>query len=768
MQFRFLATVSCAALLAAVALPAHAQMAPSAAPAAAPQGDLITGIRIEGNQRVEAQTIRTYLGLREGSRFDAATVDQALKSLFATGFFSDVKLLRAGGDLVVRVVENPIVSRAVFEGNTAIETADLEKEIELKARSIYTRARVQADVKRILDIYRKSGRYSATVEPEVVQLDQNRVDLVYKITEGSVSRIRTIAFVGNNAFSTTELQGVLRTAEERWWRFLTDSDKYDPDRLQYDQELLRRYYVSQGYADFQVKSAHAELSPSKDAFFLTFVLDEGPQYTLSSVQVENNLKGKDKPDLDHLVITEAGDLYNATQIEDSIDAMTKELGNLGYAFVDISPKLERDRDRNTIALTYAIKPGPRVYVERINITGNVRTLDSVIRREFRIAEGDPYNTSRLSRTEQRLNNLGFFEKVKISTEPGSAPDKTVINVDVQEKSTGEINIGAGVSSSDGLLADFGVRERNLLGRGQELNARVTWAARRKQMEAGFTEPYFLGRDLSAGFDVFRTRLDYQTESSYDIDTKGFTLRTGYNIRERLQHLINYTYRANDITDVKPTASRYIRDQEGKSINSSVGHSLVYDDRNNRFDPSSGYYLKLSQDVAGLGGDARYLKHEVRTSYFHPWAKNWVFNIGGAAGHIFGYSDTDVRIADRFFIGGELLRGFDNLGIGPRDLATEDALGGNTYYVASVEQRFPLGLPEEVGILGAAFIDVGSLWDIDTNGPGIADSGKMRISAGVGVSWQSPFGPIRIDIARPLVKEDYDDTELFRFNFGTRF
>lgn len=775
MKPAFLATVSATALLTALTPAALAQMidAPpgassSGAAAAVPSGDIITGIRIEGNQRVEPQTIRSYLALREGSPFDGASIDKALKSLFATGFFADVKLLRDGGDLIVKVVENPSINRIAFEGNDAIESKDLEKEMELKVRSVYTKGKVQADTKRILDIYRKSGRYSAGVSPKIIPQDQNRVDLVYEIDEGPVSRIRKITFIGNNSFTTDELEGAIRTSESRWYQFLTDNDKYDPDRLEYDKELLRRFYVSQGYADFQVKSSHAELSPDRDAFYLTFVVDEGPKYTLGEVKVDSTLKGGEQLDFGPLITTRTGQVYDASKVEESIDAMTKELGNRGYAFVDVSPRLERNRNNNTLALIYNVKPGPRVYVERINITGNVRTLDEVVRREFRIAEGDPYNTAKIARTEQRLNNLGFFEKVKITNEPGSAPDKTVINVDVQEKSTGEINLGAGFSSSDGALADFGVSEKNFLGRGQELRTRFTYATRRKQAELGFTEPYFLNRELSAGFDVFRTKLDYQSESSYDINSDGFNLRMGYAIREHLVHNFNYSLRSNDITDVQANASRFIRDQQGKNTNSSVGQALTWDERNNKFDPTNGYYLKLSQELAGLAGDSKYLKHEVKSSYYYPITKGWVFSVSGAGGYIWGYSDKDILISDRFFLGGDLMRGFDNLGVGPHDRTTADALGGNVYYAGSVEQSFPLGLPDDLGLRGALFMDAGSLWKTDSSGPEVVDSNKIRVSAGFGVAWQSPFGPIRVDLAKPIVKDKFDDEELFRFSFGTRF
>lgn len=736
---------------------------PDAAPATP-----IKAVRVEGNERIESKTVLSYLALHEGAVFESDVIDKALKDLYATGFFADIKLLKDDDTLVVRVVENPVISEVSFEGNKNIKSEDLEKELELKPRAVYTKTTLQADVKRILDIYRRSGRYTATVDPKLIKKDQNRVNLVFEITEGPVARIEHISFLGNDTFSGSSLESVIRSSETRWYQFLTDNDKYDPDRLQFDQELLRRFYTSQGYADFQVKSAHAELSPNKDAFFVSFVLDEGAKYTLSGVSVNSTLKSSEPIDLSKVMTTKAGDTFDNTKIEESVDTMTKELGNLGYAFVDINPRLIRNTEAKTIDLSYDIKPGPRVYVERINITGNVRTLDEVIRREFRVEEGDPYNAAKLARTEQRLNNLNFFEKLNISNEQGSSPDKTVINVDVQEKSTGEINFGAGFSSTDGALADFGVKENNFLGRGQELRSRFTYAARRKQVDLGFTEPYFLDRELSAGFDVFKTVYDYSSESSYDLSSRGIILRTGYSPQERWKHDLNYSFRDNDITNVPSTASIYIQEQQGRRITSSFGQSLEYDGLNNRQDPTSGYYAKLSQEIAGIGGNARYLKHEAKTSYYVPISKEWVWSTIGSGGHIVGFGGHDVEIADRFFVGGDLIRGFRNSGIGPRDSSTKDALGGNIYYAANTELKFPLGLPDDLGITGAVFADAGSLFDINETGPNLVDSRSLRASAGFGVAWKSPFGPIRVDIARPVLKEKLDEKETFRFSFGTRF
>jgi outer membrane protein insertion porin family len=752
-------------------LASMASLPPLATPAIAQpvnNNDTITAVTIEGNQRIEGRTILSYLGLKAGNHFTQEEIDSGLKNLFATGFFSDVKLLRSGTTLVVRVEENPVISRIAFEGNDRVESSDLEKELELKARSVYSRDKVQSDVRRILEIYRRGGRYSATVTPKVIQQDQNRVDLVYEVNEGPVARIEKISFIGNEHYDNDTLRKAIRTEETRWYKFLTDNDKYDPDRLQYDQEMLRRFYVNEGYADFQVKSSHAELSPNKDAFYITFVIDEGPQYEFGNVEVTSELAEGKKPDFGNLITTKSGDTYDASKVEASIDAMTKELGNQGYAFVDIQPRLERDRDKKLANLTYNIKPGPRVYVERINVTGNVRTLDEVVRREFRLKEGDPYNSSKLQRSEQRINNLGFFEKVQVKNDPGSAPDKTVVNVDVQEKSTGEINMGAGYSTTDGVLGDFGVKESNLLGRGQELKARVTYATRRKQIELGFTEPYFLDREIAAGFDIYRVRQDFSRESDYNLDTQGVTLRGTYTLQEKLQHSLTYSLRQNDITDVQATASEFIKRQVGQNINSSVGQSLTYDNRDNKFNPTTGYYARLYEEVAGLGGDSRYVKHELKSAYYYPIIPKWILNVGATGGYMFGWGGEDVRINDRFFVGGDDFRGFQNSGIGPRDLATTDALGGNIYYVGTAEVHFPLGLPEEMGVSGAVFTDVGSLWNSDDSGAGVFDDSSLRASAGAGMLWTSPFGPIRIDIAHAFLKEHPDRTENFRFSFGTRF
>ena len=730
--------------------------------------DVVKSIEISGNQRLEPDAIKTYLAIKPGQTVSQYDLDAGLKKLYETGFFSDVSVDETGGILKVKVAENPSINQVIFEGNEKIDKDDLEKEITLKSRSIYTRTKVQNDLKRLLDVYRRNGRYSAEITPQIVQLEQNRVNLIYNIKEGPKALIEKVSFIGNETYPSQTLEKIISSSQERWYQFLTDSDKYDPDRLQYDQELLRKYYFENGYADFKVKSAIAELSPQRDAFYLTFTIEEGEQYKLGNIDVVTKLPKAKVPDLAPSIGTKSGDIYNATEVEDSINRMTDVLGDNGFAFVDISPDTKRrPGSEKIIDLTYNITEGPKVYVERINIFGNQRTLDEVIRREFKLAEGDAYSSSKLKRTEQRLNNLGFFEKVDIQRKTGSSPDKTQLDVAVLEKSTGEITFGAGFSTADGPIADFGVKERNFLGHGQELRARAQVGGKRQQYDIGYTEPYFLDRELEAGFDIFKTLENYQDNSSFDRETTGATLRLGYSMSEHLKHQIHYTLENTKISNIDSNASAYIRNQEGEDMVSLIGHTFTYDTRDNKFNPTTGYLWRINQDFAGLGGDDRFIRHEVQGEYYVPLAKKWTFTTHGSAGNITGIGE-DVRINQRFFIGGQDIRGFANAGVGARDAVTDDALGSNNYYAGTAELRFPLGLPEDLGVTGATFIDAGNAWGIDDTGAGINDNNALRASAGFGFAWASPFGPIRIDFAKPFISQKYDDEELIRFNFGTRF
>ncbi len=735
--------------------------------AAQEPGRIVEEIRVEGNQRIEAETVFSYMVIAVGDPFDPERIDRSLKSLFATGLFADVTLRREGNALIVRVLENPIINRLAFEGNKRIGDDVMSAEVRLRPRVVYTRTKVQSDVARIVELYRRSGRFAATVEPKVIQLPQNRVDLVFEIDEGPLTSVRRISFIGNERFSDRKLRGQIQTKESVWYRFLTTDDTYDPDRLTFDRELLRRFYLSKGYAEFRVVSAVAELTRDRKDFFITFTVEEGERYRYGEVSLKSELRDLSVDDLLEHVETETGDWYDADEVEDTIQELTTVVGNLGYAFVDIRPRAERNRDALTIDLTYEIAEGSRVFVERINITGNFRTLDEVIRREFRLVEGDAFSSAKLRRSRQRIRNLGFFDKVDLTSSQGESSDKAIIDVEVSERATGELTFGAGVSSVDGLLADVAIRERNLLGRGQDLRLSFTLSGRRQELALSFTEPYFLDRELAAGFDVFRREVDITDEGSFDQESLGFSLRMGYPITERMRHNVNYTLREDTISDVDADASRFIQAQEGTSVTSGIGQTLLYDARDSRIDPSEGYFVRFAQDVAGIGGNVRHLRNRLSAAYFYSIFPDWVASISASGGHIFGFGE-DVRINNRFFIGGSDLRGFDTAGIGPRDEITRDALGGNLFGTGSIELSFPLGFPKEFNVRGRLFADIGTLTDIDDEGPGILDEASPRASVGVGFTYVSPFGPILIDFGVPILKEDFDETESIRFTFGTRF
>lgn len=729
---------------------------------------VIERIVIDGAKRVEPETVRSYLLIKEGDEFDTSRIDRSLKSLFATGLFADVSFRKQGADLVVTVIENPIINRIAFEGNTEVDDERIEPEVTLRPRVIYTRTKVQNDVQRILTLYRRLGRFAATVEPKVIQLEQNRIDLVFEINEGEPTEIRKIRFVGNREFDDDDLTEVIQTKESRWFRFLSSDDVYDPDRLTLDRELLRRFYLSEGFADFRVISAVAELSPDRKDFFVTFTVDEGDRYVFGDITVEARLRDLDGDALLVKVEQSPGDWYSSELVNETVDDLTDEVGVLGYSFVDVRPRLNRNRAEKIIDVTYEINEGPRVFVERIDIVGNVRTVDKVIRREFRLVEGDAFNSAKLRRSRQRLQNLDFFESVKVERLPGSEPDQTAIKVEVEEKSTGSLSFGAGFSTDDGPLAEVGISERNLLGEGQQLGLSLRVAAEASQLNLSYTEPYFLDRDVSAGFDVFRRIKDNKSESSFDSETIGTAFRIGYPITEDLSQRWQYSLTLQEVTDVDSDASIFIRAQEGEETLSEVSHTLTYDRRDSTINPTEGYYVRLINDLAGLGGSTRYFRNTVRGGQFYGFGRgDYVLGITGKVGLINGLGE-DVKLLDRFFIGGSDLRGFESSGVGPRDTSTEDALGGEWMYAGSAELKFPLGLPSELSIQGRLFTDLGSSGELSDADSVIEDTGSLRMSVGAGITWGSPFGPIGIDLGVPVLKESFDKTENVRINFGTRF
>jgi outer membrane protein insertion porin family len=757
-------------VIALVSLAAHAQ-----------QGDIIRDIKVEGTQRIEVGTVISYLTVKPGDPFDPAQEDQSLKNLFATGLFADVTLRRDGSTLVVLVAENPIVNKIAFEGNKKLESDKLTDEIQIKPRTVYTRTRVQADVDRILELYRRAGRYSARVEPKVVVLDQNRVDLVFEIDEGPRTPVSRINFGGNHAFDGDTLRDAVLTKEAIWWRFLTSNDSYDPDRLQYDKELIRRYYLSHGYADFRVVSAVAELTPNRQDFFITFTVDEGESYNFGKIDIRGELKGLDTSTISDYLLMHEGDVYDAQKIEDTVVALSQAVTQQHYAFVDVRPEFNKNRDTHTVDITFDVSEGPRVFVERINIVGNETTIDEVIRREMKLAEGDAFNQDLLKKSEQNLKDLDYFDKVNLTNVPGSEPDKTIINAKLTEKSTGEVSVGAGYSGYNGVFAQFNIRQRNLFGEGKDLSFGAEISNYYQQLNISYTQPYLLGRDIAAGFDIIRSVQDYTQNYTYDQERTGFVLRAGYALSDNLRQSVNYSFFADQITNIQSNASIYIVEQRGLRFTSQIGQSIIYDRRDARIDTTKGYVLSLQTNLAGLGGTNHFFQTIAKAQYYYPLADGWVLDARIQGGYVIGLGEP-VNIESRFFIGGDDLRGFRIAGIGPRDVQTHDPLGGDYYYTGSLETTIPLGLPQEYGIKAYGFSDFGALGGIQesstpftyngvvyTPSPnGIFQSFALRASAGIGVSWKSPFGLVRVNIAYPFLKESLDKGQVLNFNFGSHF
>lgn len=732
----------------------------------------IQDIRVEGVQRLESETVISYLSLNKGDEATPEKLDAALKALYATGLFADISLTMQGDTLVAKVEENPILNRVAFEGNDAISKDDLEKEVQLKSRMVYTLPRVERDVQRILDLYRRSGRFAATVEPKIVKLEQNRVDLVFEIREGKRTGIRSINFVGNDKFSESDLRDVINTRETAWWRFFSSTDYYDPDRLNYDKELLRRFYLNEGYVDFRVLSAVAELTPDRDDFFVTFSVEEGQRYKFGKIAISSEIKGLDGDALRQYLTLREGDWYDADMIEKSISKMTTALGDRQYAFATVTPNPERHKDTLTVDLNFTVKQGERVYVGRIDINGNTNTVDKVIRREMRLAEGDPYNATELHKSEQRLKDLGFFSEAKVAPVDGAQPDRADIKVDVKEKSTGEVMIGAGYSSTDGPLGDFSISQHNFMGEGEDVRFGATISGRTKQLDTSYTEPYFLDRNMSAGVDLFGSQTNNQDLSSYDVNSAGTTFRVGYPLSDEIRQKLNYTFRYDQILNVPSTASLYILDQTGAATTSSFGQSLSYDTRDSKLNPTLGFITHLDTDVAGAGGSRKWFRAKVGGTQYYPITEKWIISGTAEAGKIWGL-DGPTKINERFFLGGDTLRGFQYAGIGARDLSSsfQDALGGNQFVRGTADLTMPTPVPPEFGLKAHLFTDAGILGKADQSpiaGDAFANDQSLHLSAGVGMTWDSPFGPIRLDFAEPILYKSYDKIEHIHFSFGTKF
>ena len=817
-----------------------------AAPADA--GLTASSIVVQGNRRVDADTVRSYFKVAPGEHLDAAKIDAALKALYATGLFQDVHMSQSGGKLIVTVVEAAVINRIAFEGNRRLKDEQLLQEIDSKERGALSRPTVQADTQRIIEVYQRNGRFDVTVVPQIVERPNNRVDLVFVINEGEKTGIKHILFVGNTAYPDWRLKQVIKTAESNWLSFLQTTDVYDPDRIEADRDLIRRFYLKHGFADVQVVSATGVYDPAQKGFVVTFTIEEGARYHFGAIDIQSNVRAVDSQSLRSLLRAVPGQVYNGEAIEKTVEDLTIEMARRGYPFGQVRPRGDRNPTTRTIGVLFVVDEGTRAYIERINIRGNFRTRDYVVRRELDINEGDPYNRALLDRAERRIKNLNFFKTVKITNEPGSAPDRVVINVDVEEQSTGDFSIMGGYSTSQGWLAEVSVSERNLLGTGRYAKASVTYGEYVRSAELDYAEPYIFDTRTSLGVDLFAKETLANSYLSYGTESYGGALKWNIPLREDLGFQLRYSAfdtritlpsYLNDCNNINPDlintfptpaainalGSPYLLDAScfadgqaslpvrvelasGPYLTSMLGYGLTYNTLDNNKLPSAGVIFNFGQDFAGLGGSVSYLRSTVDMRSYYEVVTDLVSILHLQAGDMIGFDSCPqnqcassggyVRMLDDFKMGPNLVRGFQPAGIGPRDITngtTNDNIGGTMYWGASLEFQYPFYfLPKDAGFRGALFVDSGSVWGYkgetqsvatgEINGtvvpapPSVpfpcqcgmvySDDPTVRASVGASIIWDSPFGPLRFDLAYPLLRQGYDRTQFFAFGGGTAF
>jgi outer membrane protein insertion porin family len=775
---KFMGAVSAVALATGIASSGAGIAFLSATTAA--QAAVVNSIQVQGNSRIDAETVRGNITIRPGQDFTNADIDESVRRLFATGLFSDIRIAQQGGALVVTVSENQILNQVVFNGNSRIRDRQLEGIVQTKPLGPYSEPLVQADIQAIRDAYAAIGRNDATVTTNTVTLADGRINLAFEVNEGDRTRISTVNFVGNQAFNDGRLREVITTKRSNFLSFLTRRDVYAEDKLRADEELLRRFYYNRGYADFQVVSSFAELDPATNEYTVTITVQEGERYNFGAVNVESSVADVNTEELQALVQSRSGATYSAEDVEDTIVAISERVADSGFPFAQVTPRGDRDFANRTISVSYLIDQGPRAYVERIEIRGNTRTRDYVIRREFDLSEGDAFNQAMVRRARERLQRLGYFGSVEISTAPGSQPDRIIIIVDVQDQPTGEFSIGAGYStgSDGGASIEASVTERNFLGRGQFIRVAAGGGENSRSYRVSFTEPYFLGYRLAAGFDVFRVEDDRPDNYSYE--QTGVTLRVAAPITNNLTAGLAYNFAETRYTGTDSSLSLAYQQGIASSpwIKSSISPTLTFNTLDDRQLPRDGIFAEAGMEVAGLGGDAEFIKFTGRANYFQLLSESQdiIGSVAVGAGHMVSLGDN-ARVFDQFLQGGETIRGFDARGFGPRsELLADgdrDALGGTTYFNASAEASMPMPVvPRDFGLRVAAFADAGTLYGTDLD-PSVTVGGvgfdqTWRASVGASLIWASPFGPLRLDYAVPVAKEEFDDVQEFRFGASSRF
>jgi outer membrane protein insertion porin family len=744
-------------------------------------GETIHKITVQGNNRVEISTIKNYLGFKVGDEYSPLKENEYVKNLYATSLFEKIDIKFLSGNLVVTVTETPFISKVDFKGNSKVRTAMLSKELETRSGESLSLANIQIDIEKIKEIYKRSGRFSVSVTPKVEKQENNRVKVMFEIMEGPKTGVKRIYFRGNDNYRDTELSNIILTKESRWFRFLDTNDTYDPDRIEYDKELLREFYQSVGFVDFRIISATAELNPTKEFFTITYSLEEGDKYSLGTIILDNTIPNIDVKEIEKFISVKSGDIFNMKALEKISEKIADYFTSKGYPQVNVYPDLtNKDLTQHIVNVKIVIEKADRVYIGQINIEGNLKTEDKVIRREFKIAEGDIFNRSYIERGERNLRNLDYFEKISTNIVPTNKRDKYDINLEVQEKSTSSIGFDLGYNTAGGPFARLSFLERNLLGTGKYLNAGVQGARKSTNYYLGLTEPHFLDRDLSLSGNVFKSHSGRsggfaQTEQNYTLKSLGLKTSLGYDITEDVSHEIDHTIKRDNLNAPLASSSRFITEQIGKCTTSAVGQTITYDQTDSRIVPKNGYILSASQEYAGVGGNNKYLKHELDGKYFKSFINNKLtLKLAGSGGDIMGLGGKMVRISDRFNLGDYTLRGFSGGGIGPRDKSTKEGLGGQRYYAFGAELNFPVGMPEEFNLSGALFTDIGSVWGVRLNSKSnyrkdqFYDDKSLRASVGFGFIWITRFAPIRVDWALPVKKKRYDDRQSFHLKFSTHF
>lgn len=746
-------------------------------------------IQITGNKRIESDTIKSYLHIQIGNDFEVHDAEQALKTLMKTGYFSKVDAQKDQGVLKISVIENPTINQIAYEGNDALKDEQIAKDMPIKPRKILSMADVQNVQQRLLEIYRRMGYFSATVDPKIIKLDHNRVNLIFEIKEGTITTIDKIVFLGNNKFSSVDLEETLLSKRSKWWRFFASDDRYDPDRLMADQQALRQYYNNKGYPDFRVVNASAELSEDRKSFYLTFVVDEGELYKFGKVSFQSAIKEIDTSSLLKELFFVEGDVFNAKELEKSINLITEKLGEKGYAFVIVEPIIEKDKTNKIASVTFSIKEGPRVYIDRVQISGNDRTHDQVLRREMTLHEGDIFNTSKMKHSENSLKDLDYFKEVTIDTEQSDSYDRVNLLVKVQEQSTGNVRLSGGYSTTDGPLISFGLSERNFMGKGQTVNADVSLSKKTQDFTIGIVEPYLFNKRLVGSFDLFSHKSS--RHDAFTTKTIGFSGGIGYGITPNLVQKWNYTLQRDQVSSVDGDASLFLLDDPKKSVLSSIAHTLKYDRRDSIIEPTKGYILSMANTFAGVGGSVSYLRHDFSAIAFHTLLEDVLTFIRFDCGFLQKAKGRRLRVVDGIYLGGDSFKGFEFSGLGPRDIASKnkDSIGGQKYWKTTLESQFSIGVPAEFGIKGALFVQTGSVWDSpfkrniqkvvtikkkDADGKEVEeqvtrtthliDNRKTRVSVGFGVIWKGPFGPLRIDYAVPVVKSKIDQTQRINLSY----